>query len=162
MEQGRDRCRGDHRSRQPVVERHDAVLGKTEETEDIEHRHQHLVHVVGEDPGRDVGGEVEGAGQYIDQDHRRQQEELGGRRQVNDVFTCPFVTFRVLMMGDQWVGADRNDLVEQIHRQKIVGKGHPDGPEDRKGETGVEAGLGVFFEPPHIPHRIVNGDGPQR
>ena len=162
MEQGGDRGRGDHGTGQPVMKRHDAVLGKAEEAEDIEHDHHRLAQRRREDAGGDVGGEIKRAGQHIDQDHGRQQEDLGGGGQVDDIFPASFVAFLVLVMGDQRIGADGDDLVEEIQGEQVVGEGHPDGPEDRQGKTGVEPGLGMLLEAAHVAHRIKDRNHPQR
>ena len=162
MEKGGDRGRGDHGTGQPVVKGHDAVLGKTEETEDIEHDNQCLVDIGREDAGRDIGGKVEGAGQHIDENHGRQQEGLGGCCQVDNVFPGAMIAFFILMMGDQRIGADGDDLVKEVQGEKIVGEGHTDGTEDGQREAGIEPGLGMFVQAPHISHGIEDGDGPER
>jgi len=161
VQQGTDRSRRDHRRGQPVVQGHDARLGKPQQTEDIEHGHQPGVVTGWKDAGGDIGGEIQGAGQHIDQDHRRQQQSLGGGSQVNDVLTGAGVGFLILMMGDQGVGADADNLVKEIHGEEVVGEGHPDRPEQRQGEAGVEAGLGVFFEAAHIAHGVEDRQHPQ-
>ena len=65
------------------------------------------------------------------------------------------------MMGNQRIGADRDDLVEEVEGEEVVGEGHTDGTEDGQGETGVETGLGMFVQSPHIAHGIEDGDGPE-
>ena len=64
--------------------------------------------------------------------------------QVDQVFPPTFVTLLVLVMGDQRVGGDADDLVEQIEGEQVVGKGAADGAEQRQGEAGVETRLGVL------------------
>ncbi len=66
------------------------------------------------------------------------------------------------MMGNQRIGADRDDLVEEVQGKEVVGKGDPDGPERCQGKTGIEAGLGMFLEAPHIAHGVEDGNDPQR
>ncbi len=55
-------------------------------------------------------------------------------------------------MGNKRVGADGDDLIEEVHGEEIVGKGDADCPEDGQGEAGVKTGLSMFFKAAHVPH----------
>ena len=112
-------------------------------------------------PVLDVVGEVQGAGQHVDQHHRRQDQALGGGGQVDQVFLAALVAFLVLVMGDQRIGADADDLVEQIKREQVVGERAADGAEQRQGEAGVEARLRVLVEAAHVAGRVEDRQHPQ-
>ena len=107
-------------------------------------------------------GKIQGAGQDVNENHCRQEKCFGGGGQVNQILSAAIVSFIILMVGNQRIGADRDNLIEKIHGEKIVGKGHADGPEDGQGETGIKPSLCVFFESAHVAHRIKNGDRPER
>jgi hypothetical protein len=114
------------------------------------------------DAGSDVVAEVQGAGQHVDQDHGRQHETFGGSGQIDDVFLGTFVAFFILVMSHQRIGADADDLVEEVHGQQIVGKGYADGAEQRQGKAGVETGLGMFMQAAHISGRIEHCQDPEK
>jgi len=152
MKQRGNRCRCNHRPGQPMMKWHDPVFGKTEDAEDVQHDDQRLVHIGGEDTRGDVCGEIERSGQDIDENHGRQEKGLGGRGEIDQIFASAVVSFLVLMVGNQRIGADRDDFIKQVHGKEVVGEGNPYGAKDGQGETGVKASLGMFVQPPHVPH----------
>ena len=105
---------------------------------------------------------VKGSGQNVDKDHGRQQEQLGRSCQVDNVFSCPGVALIVLVMCNQWIGADRHYLIKKVQGKKVVGQRNTDGSEDRQGKSGVEPGLGMFLQSPHIAHRVIDRNSPER
>ena len=70
------------------------------------------------------------ASQNIDKNHGRQYESLCSRSQVNNVLPGPSIPFFILMMSDQWVGADADNLIKEIQGKKVVRKSHTDSPEE--------------------------------
>jgi len=55
------------------MERHDAVLGEAEDAADIEGDDDAVVHAGRQDAGADIGGEIERAGEHVDQHHGREE-----------------------------------------------------------------------------------------
>ena len=88
--------------------------------------------------GVDVGGEVEGAGENVDQHHRRQDQALGGGREVGQIFLSAFVTFLVLVMRHQRISRDADDFVEEVKREQVVGERAADCAEQRQREAGAD------------------------
>ncbi len=66
------------------------------------------------------------------------------------------------MVGNQRIGADRDNLIKKVHGKEIIRKGNANGAKYRQRKTGVKPGLGMLLQPAHIAHRIVNRNGPQR
>ena len=162
VEQCAHGSRGDHRARQPVVQRHDGVLGEAQDAAHVEDDDDAVMDARRKNAGVGVGGEVERSGEDVDQHHRRENESLGRSGQIGQVLPAALVAFLVLVMGDQRVRGDADDLVEEIQREQIVGEGAPDGAEKRQCETGIEAGLRVLPEAAHIAGRIEHRDHPEK
>jgi len=162
MKQGGNRSRGDHGSRQPVMERHHTVFGKAENTEYVKDGHQKGVYLCRKNTGTDIGGKIQGAGQHIDKDHGRQDKALGGSGQINNIFSGPGIAFLVLMMRNKWISADTDNLIKEIQGKKIIGKSHSDGTEEGQGKTGVKPGLGMFLQAAHIAHGVKYSYNPEK
>ena len=109
----------------------------------------------------DVVGEVEVPGKNVDHDHGRENEALGGGGKVGQILLAALVAFLVLVMGHERIGADADNLVEQIEGQQVIGEGAADGAEQGQGKAGVEARLLVLVEAPHVSRRIEDCDHPQ-
>jgi hypothetical protein len=144
------------------VQRHHPVLGETEDAENVEHVTSTGLAPSGRIPVLMLSAKSRVPVSDVDQDHRRQDQALGGGGQVNDVLLGPFVALPVLVMGDQGVGADADDFIEEIEGEEVVGKGDPHGPEQGQGETGVEPGLGMLVQPPHVAGRVENRQNPEK
>ncbi len=162
MEECRDRGRGNHCPRQPVMKGHDTIFCKAEYTKNIEHDNQSLVDIRWEDAGGDVWCKIQSTGKNIDENHGRKQESLRCCSQINNVFSSAIVSLFVLMMCDQGIGTDGDNLIKKIHGEKIVGESDSDGTEDCKSKTGIKAGLRMLFQAAHITHGIENSNCPER
>jgi hypothetical protein len=75
------------------------------------------------------------------------RNSFGGSRQVDKIFTSAVISLLVLVVSNQGIGADRDNLVEKIHGEEVVGKGDADCSKDGQGETGIEPGLGMLLRP---------------
>ena len=130
MEQRTDRCRGNHGAWQPVMERHDTILGKSKNAADIQYGYQGGVNVWRQNTSAYVRCKIKVAGQNIDKDHGRQYKSLCSCGQVNNILPGPGIPFFILVMSDQWVGADTDDLIKEIQGKKVVRKSHTNSPEE--------------------------------
>ncbi len=154
MKQGTDRSRGYHGTGQPVMHRHYTVFCKTDDTANIEDDHQSTTHIGRENTCVNIISKIQAAGQHIDKNHCRQQQTFGCGGQVDNILACPGIALLVLVVGDQRIGTDGNNLVEEIHGKKIICKGDSHGSKKRKRETGIKARLCMLIQRPHIAHGI--------
>ena len=69
---------------------------------------------------------------------------------------------RVLLVGNQRIGRDRQRLVEQEQREQVAGEGDSDGAAERDGEADVEYRLAWLVVGPHVADRIERVHDPQR
>ncbi len=106
-------------------------------------------------------GEIEAARQDVDENHGRENQSLGRGREVNEILLSAFVAFLVLVVGHQRIGADADNFVEQVERQKIVRERAAHGAEQRQGKAGIEARLGVFLEAAHVTGGVKNRQHPE-
>jgi hypothetical protein len=144
------------------MERHYTIFGKPENTADVKQGYQGGINISRKNASADIGGKVKGAGQDINQGHSRQDKELGRRSQVDNILSRSHVPLIILVVGNQRIGADRNDLVKEVQGEEVIGKGNTDGPEERQGKTGIKAGLGMFMQTAHVAHGIENRNDPQK
>ena len=70
------------------------------------------------------------------------------------------VNIPIISWSTVWPICD--NFVEEIKGEEIVWKRAPDSPKQRKGKTGVEAGLGMFFQAAHVSGRVEHGNHPQK
>ena len=117
--------------------------------------------ILEQDAGMRVVGEIQCPRQHIDQHHRREDQPFRGGRQVSEVFLSAFVTFFILVMRDQGIGADADDLVKQIKGQQIVREGAAHRAEQRQGKASVESRLIVLVQAAHVTGRIEHCHHPQ-
>src|SRR5215813_8616682 len=98
MEQRTDRGGRDHRTRQPVMERHHAVFGKPENAARVESSNDPVMHSGRDDAGADIRCEIQRSTQDINEHHRWKDESLRGCGEVGEVLSAALITFLVLMM----------------------------------------------------------------
>src|SRR5215813_12172311 len=98
MEQGADGRGRDHRTRQPVVERHHAVFGKSENTARVESGDYSVMHIWRDDAGANIRCEIQRSTQDVNEHHRWKDESLRGCGEVGEVLSAALITFLVLMM----------------------------------------------------------------
>ena len=153
VEQGGDRGGGDHGTREPGVEGHDAGFGEAEDrtagggagprppSTFPARKPPVKVHVTAGLAGRQKisGGKGEGD---------------RGTEQVGQVGASAGAGLAVLVVGDERVGREREHLVEEIEREQVAGEGDAEGGAEGDGEEGVEARLGVLLQAAHVADRI--------
>ncbi len=159
MQERADRGRGDHRRRQPAVERHHRGLADPEQVERHQHRHHPVGCSAGENPARD---EVEAAGRDPGEPDREQQGPDRGPEQDAEIDPARAPGLLGAAMGHQRIGADRQHLVEHQKRQHVAGEGDAHGRGQREREEGVEAGLVGLVMAAHVADRIDRGQDPEQ
>ena len=150
---------GHHRGRQPAVQGHDGRLGEPEDEKHQQKRHGRRVGLARQDP---ACGEVERAGQRVDQDHRRQGEGNGRAEQVRQVFPACGARLGVLLVRHQRVGRQGQHLVEEIQREQVRGKRDADRGRHGNRERGIVARLVMLVQGAHVPDRVDRGQDPEK
>ena len=108
-----------------------------------------------------AGRERQGAGQLPGPDHGQQQEAYRGAHQQPQVDTPAAARVVVAGMGDQRVGRQGQQLVEQEQRQHVGRQRDAHGRRDGDGEGDIETGLVVLVVGAHVADGIHRGDRPQ-
>jgi len=65
------------------------------------------------------------------------------------------------VVRDEWIGRYADDLVKEIKGEEVVGEGATNGAEQREGEAGAEARLGVLLQAAHVAGGVKHGHHPQ-
>ncbi|MEZ5939557.1 MAG: hypothetical protein R3C52_15265 [Hyphomonadaceae bacterium] len=138
---------GDHRGRQPVVQREHRGLGDAE--------HQHHEQDAGDD-GIDLsvkhaaGRELGCAGDREDGDDRRQKQQDRSAHQRTEIDPPRPSRRRVARMRDQRIGRQRQHFVEDEQREQVLRHRYAHRAGDGEAEADVEARLVVFLLAAHI------------
>ena len=144
------------------MQRHDGRLGEAENVEPVGQAHEHRIGGRRKDAVNDVADmKVQGAAEDIGKDQGRQEKELAGTDQVNQIFLRSGVGFEILVMRDQGIGEQGDDFVKQVQGEDIAGKGDALGTEDGDREAKVVPRLGVFLEGTHVADVVGRGHPPQ-
>ena len=94
---------------------HDGCFGKTGDIQKIGDLNQNWIGISRKNSGHHLSKlEIKRAAKHISHNHGWKQKKLGCPHKINQVFAGAAKTFLVLMMGDQRIGKDGNDFVEQI------------------------------------------------
>ena len=158
MQQCADRRRRHHRGRQPEMQRHHRRLADAEHVEKEQSGNDRRA-----DIGREnaAGPEIERSGENPGGDDRRQKQQEGRAEQKHEINAAGANGFFVPFVGDQWIGRERQRLVEQKQREQILGERDPDRAAERHGETDVESRLARLVVGAHVADRVDRIDDPQ-
>jgi hypothetical protein len=66
------------------------------------------------------------------------------------------------VVGNEGVGRNADNFLEQIKGEQIVGKGTSNRTKQSQGKTGIESCLRVLLQSAHVSHRIEDGDYPEK
>ena len=138
VQQGADRRRCDHRLRQPAVQGHqcgfDAQPGQQQEEDDDELTVQRL----GRRPEQTALGEGQLTDQGLEPDRADEQQHAAAHG-VGQIDLGPVIGVRRAAMGDQRIGRQREDLVEDHEGHQIPRERDADGRRDAETEETEEA-----------------------
>src|SRR6187200_1051172 len=93
----------------------------------------------------DAERKVQGSAEHVNHHHGRQNQTFGRARQIRQILPGPLITFLVLVMRDERIGANTYYFVEQVKSQQVVRKRAADGAEQGERKTGVKASLLVLM-----------------
>ncbi len=158
MQQGADRCRGNHGCRQPTVEGHQSGFADAKGKKRIKNTDYHRRAFVCQDAS---GVKCRRSGKLPGPDHRQQQESHRGAHQNTEIDAPAPSRFIRTRVGDERVGGQRKQFVEKKEGEQVLRQGHPHSGADRNREKGKEPGLVLFAVATHIANGIHGGRNPQ-
>ena len=136
VQQRADR-RGSHHGRgQPTVQRHQRVLGESEQEQSEDHEEQRGL--FGNSPGRQdpAALEVQGSGHVVGEDDRGDEEHFRRPQKIDDVLAGARPGLGGLLVTHEWIGYERQGLIEQKQREEVRRERHADGGGKRESEAG--------------------------
>jgi hypothetical protein len=105
---------------------------------------------------------IERPAQDVREDHGREEEELRGAHEVDQILAAACIPLLVLVVGDERIGEHGDDLVEKIERRHVGGEGHALGTEDGHRKTHIVARLSMLAQAPHVPYVVARRQEPEK